>query len=66
MLAWLIIGIAIAIWFVTGLYFTCWRDKKTKCDLESNPIDNKEYKRFLRSNAYETIMNIAVKIDYEE
>lgn len=69
MLAWLIIGIAISIWFVTGLYI-CWSEKNSKDEkqraLESNPIDNREYKKFLRSNTFETIMNIAVKSSYEE
>lgn len=67
-MVWVFIGIGILIWFLTGLSI-CAGGKnlkgKNKEICEINPIDNKQYKKFLESPAYEAIIKIALENDYE-
>lgn len=65
----LLIGTAIVIWFVAGLYI-CTREEKHNVEekkiLESDPIDNIEYKKFLKSDIGKFIQEIVVERDYYE
>lgn len=71
-MAWLLIGLGICIWFCSGLFIMTRKSKNINNDIKDevkiwkHPINNKQYKKFLKSPAWTTIEKIAVESDYSE